>query len=108
MRALLGNLTILDHQNSIRASNRGQAMRDDERSSTLHQCFHAALDKRLGQRIHTGGSLAHNEQFRSGQYRSLEADQLFLSDRQQISALADVLLVPFLERYNEIMSPGDL
>ena len=50
--ALLGDLSILDDQDSIGAANGREAVRDDKRCASLHQGFHAALDEGLGQCIY--------------------------------------------------------
>ena len=61
----------------------------------LHQGFHAFLDQRFGQRIHRTGGFIHDKDFRVGQDCPRQADQLFLTDREQVPAFADRFLIPF-------------
>src|SRR5689334_14396244 len=108
MCALLRDLSILDHDNSIGSPDCRKTMGDDKRSASLHQSFHAALDERFSQCIYAGGSFIHDEQFRSSQHGSRQTDQLFLSDRQQVAAFAYILVIAFLEHDDEVMGAGDL
>jgi hypothetical protein len=90
---MLGDAPGLDHQDAVGALDGRQAVGDDEGGAALHQRVHAFLDERLGQRIHAGGGLVHDEQFRAGQHGARQADELLLPHGEQVAALADVLLV---------------
>src|ERR1044071_7361833 len=85
MCALLRDFAVFDDDNPVRPPNSGEAMRNHERGASLHQGFHATLDKRFRQCIYAGGRFVHDEQFRSSQDSSCKADQLFLSNRKQVT-----------------------
>ena len=108
VRALLGDRAVLDDEDTVGAADGAQAVRDDEGGASLHQRFHAALDQGLGQRVHGGGGLVHDEEFGLGQHGARERDQLLLSHREQVAAFAHVLVITLVERDDEVVRARDL
>src|SRR5882672_6708168 len=51
MRAYLGNQTVIEDNNLIRAANRRKAVRDDERRAPPHQIRQRALYEHFGFRV---------------------------------------------------------
>src|SRR3989338_5120668 len=51
VRALLGDLAVVDHENAVHTLDGGEAMSDDDRRAAFHQVVQTFLDVALGDRI---------------------------------------------------------
>ena len=77
--ALLGDLSVLQHQNEIRVLNGGQAVGDDEAGAALHQPVHGLLDLDLRAGVHVGGGLVQNEHGGVAEHGAGDGDKLPLA-----------------------------
>src|SRR3954453_1706656 len=65
--AALDDLAVLEHENLVRAANRGETMGDYERGAPFSQRAQAVLDERFALAVETGGGLVENEDARIGE-----------------------------------------
>src|SRR5450755_2959747 len=82
MRAPLYDLSLLHDHNLIGAANGRKAVRDDERSASLHEIRKTLLDHLFRFRVEAGSRLVQNEDAWLGQNRAGNRDALPLSARQ--------------------------
>ena len=61
MIALLDNLATIEHDDAVRVSNGGEAMRDQYGCAVLQDQVKPFLDLRLGQWINTGSRLIQDD-----------------------------------------------
>jgi hypothetical protein len=96
--AALDDPAVVDHEDAIGLLDRAQAVRDDEGRSTLEQALERLLHDHFGGRIDGAGGLVEHEDARVGEERAREADELALSEAHVGAALADVRVIPILQR----------
>ena len=106
--AALDDLAALDHQNLIRAANRRQPMRDDERRAALPQRSQAVLNHHLALAVEARRGLVQQQDARVREHRAGDGHALALAARQPDAALADDRVVALLELLDELVGVGDL
>src|ERR1700680_4380806 len=89
VRATFDNSALFDDKNLISAANGGKPVRDDKRSSSLHQVGKALLDQLLRFRVEAGRSFVENQNTRLRQYGAGNRNSLALPSGELHSAFAD-------------------
>src|SRR5262249_29722310 len=106
VRALFDNPTLVEHNQSVHASNRRQPMGDRNDRPPAHQTVKLFLDRRLDFRIERRGGLVEDEDRRILQDDSGKSNTLTLPARQLDATLADMRVeaappVPILQPLDE-------
>ena len=104
MRAALDDLAALEHQDLIRAPNRRQPVRDDERRAALAQRPQAVLNQRLALAVEARRRLVEQQDARIGEDRARDRHALALAAGQPHAALADDRVVALLELLDELVA----
>src|SRR5258708_5153414 len=87
-------LAVLNHENAIGRSHRGQAMGDDDRRPTLHQSFERLLNEPFALRIESAGRFVEDQYGRVLEDGPGNGHALPLAARQLNAALSDTRLLP--------------
>ncbi len=107
MRTALQNATFFDHQDLLRAPNRGQPMRDNERRAPLHQEAEPVLNHGLALRIEGAGRLIQNQNAGIGQDRPCDRQTLPLTAGELNPTLAHDRLIALSETLRELVYTRD-
>src|SRR5687767_14920357 len=84
---------MLEHDDPIDSMNRGQAMRDNERSAALHEFLDGFHDGSFGGGIERGGGLVEQQDRRVLQKRARNTNTLALTDTEMSAAFPDRAVV---------------
>ena len=96
MRALLDNALVGQDEDLVRVADGGQAVRDGERRSSLHQLFERLLHEVFGLVVQRAGRFVEDQDRRIFQKHPRDGDALLLSAGEADAALADVGIVACL------------
>src|SRR5262245_40957273 len=107
MRAALDDLAVLQHQDLIRAFDRRQPVRDDERRAAAAQRTEAVADHRFTLAIETRRRFVEYENSWISQNRAGDCDALALAAGQLHTSLADDRVVALLESVDEFVTVRD-
>ena len=107
MSPTLHNPAALEHQDLIRAADRRQAVRDDERRPAVAQGAQPVLDLGFALGIETRGRFVEHEDPRIGENRPGDRDALALAAGQLHAALADDRVVLVIELLDELVTVRD-
>ena len=87
VRALLGDLAVVEHDQLVHARDRAQPMRDHERGPALHEPPQRLLDKDFALRVQRAGRLVQQQDRRVTQDRPGQRDSLPLPAGQPYGAI---------------------
>ena len=107
LRAALDDLAVLEHENLIRARDRREAVRDDERRAPAAQRAKPVANERLALAVEARCGLVENQDARIGENGARDRDALPLSAREAHAALADDRVVAVLELRDELIAVRD-
>jgi hypothetical protein len=93
VRALLGDLALVEHDDSPGLPDRRQPVRDHDRGATCQQTAQPLLDARLSPDVYVRRGLVEDQDARVGDRRARERDQLPLTRREMSAALAHLRVV---------------
>ena len=79
MVAALDDMTELQHHNNVCVLNRGQAVRDNEHRTSVHETVHAGLHDGLRAGINRAGRLIEDHNRWIGNSRTRDGKQLALT-----------------------------
>src|SRR5881397_1716407 len=105
--ATLDDLAALEHEDLVGATDRRQAVRDDEGRTPPPQRPQAVLDGCFALRVETGRGLVEDQDPRIGQDGPRDRDALALASRQLHPSLPDHRVVALLEAAHELVAMGD-
>jgi len=88
VRAALGDLAVLENEDLIRVTDRGESVSDDKRCAAFHQRVEAVLDHRLGFAIERRCGLVEDENPRIGHDGAGDGNALFLAAGEAHASLA--------------------
>src|ERR1043165_7285166 len=103
VRPALDDRAVLHQQDQVRATNRRQAMRDDERRAIREQIGHRRLNELLALRVEVSGRRLQNENLRLRENGPRDGQALLLSSRQFHPALADERVIALRQPRDEFM-----
>src|SRR5690606_2615638 len=96
--ALLDNLALAQHDDTVGAANGAEAVRDEDGRGARENEVERFLNLRLGERVNAGGRLVQNEDGGLLQQHTQQADQLALAHAQARAALAYVAVQAVRQR----------
>ena len=76
---LLGDLSVLQHEDQVGILNGGKPVRNDKAGSATHQFSHRLLNLHFGARVNVLGCLVKYQHGLIRQHGARNGDQLFLS-----------------------------
>ena len=79
VRALLGDVPVLEHDDPPGLADGGETVSDHDRGAPGEQPAHCGFDATLGVQVDVGGGLVEDQDARVGDERAREGDQLALS-----------------------------
>ena len=108
MRAALDDFAAVDHENLIGPANRGQAVRDHEAGTPLHQRQHSLLDVHFGAGVDGAGRLIENQHGRVGQNRAGDGQKLSLPLRQVRAGFGQLGVIALRQALDKLLAVGQL
>ena len=106
MRPLRDDATAVHHDDAVGLQDRGEAVRDDQRRSPLHQALERLLDRGFALRVEAGRRFVEQQHGRVLQDRAADRDALLLAAREAHAALAEIGVVAFRLRTEELVRFG--
>lgn len=103
MVALLQQLSLAEHEDDVCILHRRQAMRDHDHGSTLAGAFKCSLDELLALRVKRAGGLVEEEDLGIPHEGPRNGHALFLPTREGDPTRANVGVVAFRERDDEVV-----
>src|SRR5213593_1793839 len=105
VRSLLDNPAVVEHDDAVGASDRGQPVSDDEGRSAREEPAQALLDPALGPDIDRRRRLVQDEDPRVREECAGERDELALAKREPEAALAELGVVVVGQLGDERVGP---
>jgi hypothetical protein len=93
VRAALHDAAVVDDDDLVGAPDRGDAVRDHDRSATAEHAFQLIENAPLGGGVHAGQRVVEDDDLGVLGDRARECEPLLLAARQRDPALADLRLV---------------
>src|SRR5581483_4111189 len=103
VRAVLDDAAVLDGDDPIGASNRGEPVSDNEDRPPFTNPPHILMDDAFAFVIERAGGFVENQNARIAHQGARDRDALTLSTREAASAFADHRLIAFTQLENEVM-----
>ncbi len=108
VRALLDDLSVLEHDDQVGVADRRESVRDDERGAVGEQQPQGRVDLSFGADVDRRGRLVEDQDSRICQERPRERDELSLAEREAGSAFLQLRLVTVLELLDEVVGADGL
>ena len=108
MVTALDDMAELQHHNNVCVLNCGQAVRDNEHRTSVHEAVHAGLHDGLRAGINRAGRLIEDHNRRIGNSRTRDGKQLALTLRQTAAVTVDDGIVAVRQSADEVVRVGQL
>ncbi len=102
MRAFCNDATGVHHHDAVGLEHGGEAMRDHQRGSALHELVQRGLHRGFALRVERARGLVEQQDGRVAQHRPRDGDALLLAARQPRAALAQFGGEALRQRLDEV------
>ena len=103
MRAHFGDVAAVEDEDAVRTLDGGEAVRDDEARSALHQADHGLLNADLGAGVDVGGRLVEDQHRNIGKHGARDGQQLLLTLGNARTVIGQHRLIAVGKRFDEGM-----